>query len=343
MRQSRRLNKSRPSAATTIVAAALSVAGVLPVAVVGVGTAAAAPAPGYTVSQIPTGGVSSVAVDSATNTVYFGGFGKLTVVDGSHNTVATTVALPATSSSRVAVNTVTDTVYVLLPATTAASAPTVQVIDGKTDTVLPPITLPVGSVPADIAVDSSTDTVYVSEGGADAVAVINGSTNKVTTTVSISGMRPGELAVDQSSDVVWVTDARGFSVYAISGASNTVTPTVTFSNPTVDSIAVNPVSDTVYVGMRDTAVDVIDGASGTVKTTIALGSAFPASVTGIAVDPGSGTVFASSLNGPAGSGDVGNTWMINGSSDAVADTLPRGGLQVAVNTTTGSAYESNFA
>jgi len=286
-----------------------------------------------------------VAADPATNSVYFGGASGLTVVNGSDNTVAASVALPAAARS-VAVNTVSDTVYVALAAT-SASAPAVDAIDGLNNTVTATIPLPAGSAPAGIAVDSSTDTVYVTEPGAAAVAVIAGSTNSVTTTVSTgTGTHPAQLAVDETSDVVWIAGAH--ALLAISGTSNTITQTIPFpsAGAVVESVAVNPVSNTVYAGLQDTSVAVIDGATGTVSTTVTPETAFPAAITGVAVDPGSGTVFASSLAAPLnadGSSNPGTTWVLDASSNAVADTLPRGGAQVTVNTETGSAYETNSA
>jgi YVTN family beta-propeller protein len=310
-----------------------SVALLLPLAVGGAGAATAAPAAGYTAVLIPAStALYSVAVDPASDTVYFANLtDAVTVVDGSTNAITTTIPLPARPLG-IAVDQVTDTVYVSLEAATSTSAPAVDVINGKTNTVTATITLPVGSVPDGVAVDSSTHTVYVAEYGAAAVAVIDGSANSVTTTVSTgSGTRPLELAVDETSDVVWVSEAHG-NVLAISGASNTLTQTISLSGVAVAYVAVNPATNTVYVAEYG-GVSVINGTTGTITTNISL----TPRVTGVAVDQGSGTVFASSFSTTT---SPGTTWVINDATGAVTDTIERGGAGVAVNTATGSVYEA---
>jgi len=316
---------------TTILVAALSPLALLPATFLASDIAAAAPAVGYTVSLIPTGhALIAVAIDPVTDTVYFANSGadELTVVDGSTNVVTSTIALP-TQPRYLAVDPVTDTLYVSLAPATSTSAPAVDVINGATNTLKATITLPVGSSPEGVAVDSSADTVYVAEYGAAAVAVIDGAANSVTTTVSTgSGTRPDGVAVDETSHVAWVGDVNGH-VFAISGGS--VTQTITLSGATVAYVAVNPASDIVYAAVI-TGVAVIDGATGTVTTTI---SATPR-LTGVAVDPGSGTVFASGWN----PGISGTTLVIDARTNSVVDTIERGGIAVAADTATGSAYEA---
>lgn len=331
MRQPWRLAWHRSRSFAIILMAVLSpLAALLPAIAGGVDSAAAATADGYTASRIPTGLESVfVAVDSVTGTVYLAdATDRITVVNGATNTVTAAIALP-TAPRGIAVDPVTDTVYVSLN----TSPPTVDVIDGATNQVTATITLAAGSLPSGITVDSSTDTVYVAESSAAAVAVIDGSTNAVTATVSTgSGTRPYQLAVDETTGDVWVANLSG-SVLAISG--NAVTETVSLSGADVLSVAVNPVSDTVYAAERNNDVAVIDGAAGTLSVTIALQAATSTFLYGVAVDPGAGTVFAS---GFAGTNTQGTTWVIDGSNNTVADTIPRGGVGITVNTATGSAY-----
>jgi YVTN family beta-propeller protein len=310
----------------------------VPLTIGGVGPAAASPSPGYTASLIATGEEGyAVAVDPATNTAYIGDItaDELSVVDGSTNTVTGTISLTGQPHG-IAVDSATDTVYasVYVPEAggTTASLAALDVIDGATDTVTDTIALPTGSDPIGVAVDSLTDVVYVAEYFASAVAVIDGSTSTVTATISTgSGTSPREVAVDETSDVVWVADSSG-NVFGISGTSNTVTQTVSFSGEIVDGVDVDPDTDTVYAAIESTpAVAVIDGSTGAISTTIGVTDA----VYSVAVDPDSGTVFASSS---AGSPGPGTTWIIDESSNTIVDTIERGGLQVAANTATGSAY-----
>jgi len=308
----------------------------------GASGAAAAPSAGYTASLIPTGqeGFAS-AVNPVTNRAYVTDFAakELSVIDGSTNGVLETIALAAYPHG-VAVDPVTDTIYVSVATTTLTTGPAaVDVIDGTTDTVADTIALPTGSWPLGIAVDSTTHSVYVADYLGSAVTVIDGSANAVIATVSTgSGSRPRNVAVDAASDTAWVADVSG-NVFAISGASNTITQTISFAGRSAEGVDVNPDTDTVYAAIGNTpAVVVIDGSTGTVITTIPVAEA----IYSVAVDPVSGAVFASSPYGTAP--DVnGTTWVIDPSSNAIVDTIQRGGLHIAVNTTTGSAYVAAFS
>jgi len=333
MRQSRGRGKFQPPIYAFRFITGLCLAVLLAATVSGASAASAAPSPGYTASLIQTGVASFwVAVDPATDTVYFANQNArtITVVDGATDAVAATIPLSARPTG-VAVDPVTDTIYVPVIPAGSAGAANVDVIDGATNKLSPAsIALPTGSAPIGVAVDSSTNTVYVAVAGG--VAEIDGTTNSVTTTVSTgSGTRPDQLAVDETSGVVWVADTTGH-VFGISG--NSVVYTVTLSG-VVDSVAVNPADNAVYAATRTSdQVAVIDGATGTVNATIQL----TANVYGVAVDPASGTVFASGFSGNGS----GTTWIIDDSSNAVTDTLPRGGTQVAINTATGSAYVAAY-
>jgi YVTN family beta-propeller protein len=325
----------RPRSLTaTLVAALCPLAVLVPVTIGSSSIAAAAPAVGYTASLIPTTQESYwAAVDSVTDRAYFASNDTdvVTVVDGATNEVTTTIDVPGDARG-VAVDQTTDTVYVPVnPPAGSTSPPAVAVIDGATSTVSGTITLPTGSGPAGVTVDSSTGTVYVAEQTAEAVAVIDESTAAVTATISTAPERPYELAVDETTDVVWVgANSSDGSVLAISGTSNKVTDTIGLSAPFAEGVAVNPATDTVYAATAtgDDLV-VVNGATGAVSTTIEL----PDPVYTVAVDAGSGTVFASTISNASGT-----TWVIDATSNAITDTIERGGQQIAVDTSTGSAY-----
>jgi YVTN family beta-propeller protein len=339
MRQPRLYACHRPRPfATILIAAVAPLAALVPVIIGGADSASASPSPGYSAAYVPSGEDSTfVAVDPATNTAYFGAFNAadVTVIDGATDAVTTTIDLPSDPRG-IAVDPATDTVYVSVLAATTSSQPMVEVIDGATDTVTATISLPVGSEPYGLAVDSSTDTVYVAEYGAAAVAVIDGSTNSVMTTVSTE-TEPFALAVDETTDVVWVA-AGSNDVQSISGTSNSVALTVSPGGGDLEDVAVNPATDTVYAATETGGVAVIDGETGAISTTIAVTEPLYA----VGVDPGSGTVFASSVDGTPleDSGSSGTTWIIDATSNTITDTIQRGGQQIAVDTETGSAYEA---
>ncbi len=332
MRQSWRRTWHRPRSATTILAAAASSLALLLPFAVGGGTAAAQPAAGYTVSLIQPGqDETAVAVNSTTDTVYLGssGFDTLAVVDGSTNAVTDTITL-SDDVRAIAVDPVTDTVYVAVGTSSTTVAPAVVVIDGATDTVTDTIPLAVESLPNAIGVDSNTDTVFVVEEEGNAVAVIDGSTDSVTTTVSTgAGTRPYALAVDETAGLVWVGELSG-TVIAISEASDSVTETTSLGGVDVESIAVDPTIGTVFAGTSTDEVAVITESTGAVSGYIDT----TAEVSALAVDPSAETLFASSGVGST----AGTTWVIDETSNDIADTVPRGGLGIAADTATGSAY-----
>ena len=322
----------RTRSATTRAVAALTPMAVLllPTMVIGADSAAAAPAAAYTASLIPTGaGISDwVAVDSATSTAYFAGIttDELTVIDTGNNTVSSTIPL-AGSPAGVAVDPVTDTIAVTLASTTVSTSPAVEVINGANPSQTQTIPLPAGSLPAGIAVDSSTKTIYVAEENAAAVAAIAEGSSSVTTTVSTgSGTRPYQLAVDETHGNVWVADLNGY-VHEINEASDAVTQTISLGSA-VDSVAVNSATSTVYAATSGDGLAVVNETSGAVGSYV--NNIGPASV---AVDPNSGTVYASNGASPSGV-----TWIIDASTNSVVDTITRGGSQIAADSATGSAY-----
>jgi YVTN family beta-propeller protein len=134
----------------------------------------------------------------------------------------------------------------------------VSVINGSTNTVTS--TISAGSFPYAVAVNPSTNTVYVANSSDNSVSVINGSTNTVTSTIS-AGNFPYAVAVNPSTNTVYVTNPAGNSVSVINGSTNTVTATVSVgSNPF--GMAVNPSTNTIYVAnSSDNSVSVINGAT----------------------------------------------------------------------------------
>jgi large repetitive protein len=302
-------------------------------------TGASAADAGYTASAIPTGAVeTAVAVNPATGTVYVVGqtARQLSVISEASNTVTDTLAVDGVPRG-VAVDPDTDTVYLTVENVDGQTEDAVETIDGATNQVTATIPVPSGADPAGVAVDSSTDTIYVADEGAAAVTAIDSATDSVIATVSLgSATEPYGIAVDESSDVVWVAALSGVAL-AVSGASDTLTQTIslatsTYPNPDPVSVAVDPATDAVYVGMETPQLDVIDGATGSV-TSIATS----ADTLGVTVDPATDTVYA------ADTGLFGYTWVIDGASDAITDTIDRGGFAAAADPSSGSVYEAAYS
>ena len=152
-------------------------------------------------------------------------------------------------------------------------------------------TVTVGPCPNAVAINPTTDTIYVTSvvnsncSGNDTVTVINGSTN-ATHTVSSDGsttlLNPLAISVNSTTDLVYVTDdgSRDGSITLINGVTNAASEIAPNSQTSVPTgIAVNPVTNTIYVlsleegeSSANGAVTVINGSTGTIAATIPVGS-----------------------------------------------------------------------
>jgi YVTN family beta-propeller protein len=246
------------------------------------------------------------------------------------------VGVPAKA---VAVDPATDTGYSWAE---QAGSP-VNVIDLATGTVTASITVPGERGPAGqvLAVDPDTDTLYVSNDGADSVLVIDGATNTVTQT--ITGVQsPTAVTVGPATDTVYAA-LRSGAIAVIDGATGTVTGTVPAPEGQITAMAVDPSTDTVYAAkLTEGAILVIDGATDSVTTTIA----DKWIVYGLADDPVTDTLYAAS-NGPSpvtaysgstntatGSLSLGNTAQgiaVNTATDTVLAAVPDAGVLALIN------------
>ena len=137
------------------------------------------------------------------------------------------------------------------------------VIDPASNTVL--ATIPLYSSPASydgtptiagLAVDPALNAVYVSESLSDDVAVVDTTTDTVTTRIAV-GSNPGQIALDAATNTAYVANVNGGSVSEIDLSTNSVTRTVTvgygdtypFSYPW--SVAVDPSTGGVFVSTED--------------------------------------------------------------------------------------------
>jgi YVTN family beta-propeller protein len=253
-----------------------------------------------------------VAVDANTGTIYTADTYSDTVsvlhvapVLGYSDTATITVGSPppGTGGNQLAVDAATDTAYVAF----GAVSNTVSVVDLATGTVT--ATVDGGISPGGIAIDESTDTVYVTNGGSNTVSVINGADNAVTGTISV-GSGPDGVAVDQFTNTAYVTNSGSNTVSVISGATNTVTATAGVgSGP--EEAAVDEATDTVYISNfgADT-VSVIDGSTNAVSS-ISVGYG----ASGLAVDQATDTVYVANFGHDTVSIIDGATGLVNATFD----------------------------
>ena len=136
------------------------------------------------------------------------------------------------------------------------------------------MTATIGAVfdPYGVAVNPTTNLIYVTNFGGNSVSVIDGATNAVTATIGV-GSSPYEVAVNPITNLIYVTtqlnsDQPGYSVSVIDGATNTVTATIRVGSGPY-GVAVNSTTNLIYVtNTGGNSVSVISGATNAVTATI---------------------------------------------------------------------------
>jgi YVTN family beta-propeller protein len=290
--------------------------------------------------------------------------------------VVSTITLPGLPE-QVAVNALTDRVYVAVPNFGAEPFDYLTVINGKSETVIKNIEIP--PIAYAVAVDPLRGLVYVGGSYVDAdgnthneVVAVNSLTDRVLRTISVSttaGNGIQGLAVNALNGDLYVTNASDNEVDVIDCFE--VKDRISTSGEPY-GVTVNPLLNTIYVALINGNVSVINGKTNEITTTTPVGI----SDAGIAVDITTGNVFATNSVGFPDAGSVGvldktgdllstvpagnfplgidvdlgthlvfvansgdNTIsVINGKTDAVNSTLPVSALFLAVNPVTKRVY-----
>jgi DNA-binding beta-propeller fold protein YncE len=255
----------------------------------------------------------AVAVNPRTHTVYVanhgsGKTGSVSVLDDqtcnatttSGCTNARTLHVPGGNAAAVAVNPVTDTIYVTTdPASGDGSPSTVSVFNGATCNATTssgcaqaPHSATVGFNAAGLAVNAATDTIYVTNFdqqntpfGGNTVSVIDGTTCNATITsgcgqapqtitVGPAFTTPNAVAIDQATDTIYVANAQNYegagTVSVINGATCNATTSTGCGHtpPSVragfgpNDIAFDPGNRTVAVAnLEDVSISVINAAT----------------------------------------------------------------------------------
>ncbi len=201
-------------------------------------------------------------------------------------------------------------------------------------------TVPVGTSPVAVAVNSVTNKIYVANSGSKNVTVIDGATNSTSTVAA--GLRPVGIAVNPVTNKIYVTNSgdwlrniRG-DVTVIDGATNTTT-TVTDPNATFPSaVAVNQVTNKIYVTNSSHNVTVIDGDTNSTRTVTDPSAAFPVAV---AVNSVTNKIYVANVNS-------GNVTVIDGDTNStttvpVTSTSTLGPAALAVDSVTNKIYVAN--
>ncbi len=163
-------------------------------------------------------------------------------------------------------------------------------------------TFKVGRQPTHIAVNITTNKVYVDNVLDNTVSVIDLNVNKVIATVPLAS-KPAGLAVNPSTNRFYVSVKGGVAVY--DGADNSLITTIPVSGtPSIIAINAepfNPNNLNIYVqDLADNEVHVIDTASDQVIAELPV--SHPGN--GIVVDPATNQIFVSSASPSGGSVSV---------------------------------------
>ena len=161
----------------------------------------------------------------------------------------------------------------------------------------------VGSDPFGVAIDNSTDTVFVTNTGSDNVSVLSASTERPLASVPV-GSSPYGVAYDWRTDEVYVANAGSDNVSVISASTYRVVASISVG-PTPVGIVSDPRSGHLFVANNGGYnVSVISDRTHAVAATVPVGN----SPYGLALDNASDQVFVTNqgsnnvtvLDGPTG-------------------------------------------
>jgi DNA-binding beta-propeller fold protein YncE len=168
-----------------------------------------------------------------------------------------------------AINPLTGTLYVPMLTTNQLA-----VFDSSSATVT---YIPLGLLPTAVAVNPKTNLVYVEalgDNGSDAIYVVDGSSNAVIDTISVTGGYA--IAVNSVTNMIYFESGGQCAISVLDGATNQIIATIPTlgQNAEIDSLVVNPVTNRIYLSAPlfnqtpPTSIAVIDGSSETLADII---------------------------------------------------------------------------
>jgi len=176
-----------------------------------------------------------------------------------------------------------------------------------------------GGYPSAIAVNPTTNKIYVNSG--NSISVIDGTTNKVTDTISSYIYdQPSAIAVNPITNTIYVANilriqsdperstSHWSDVTVIDGATNKITARIPLEWSEPYSIAVNPTTNKIYVPDLD-GVTVIDGATNNVTKIF---FSYHSGASKIAVNPITNKIYGDHES---------DLWVIDGFTNAITDKI----------------------
>jgi YVTN family beta-propeller protein len=229
----------------------------------------------------------AVAVNSTTNKIYVANqgssgapgtnHGNVTVIDGVTNSTTTVADPNVIGPNAVAVNQATNKVYVANGGNYTTNNGNVTVIDGATNsiiTVTDPNALALGGTDSRgfaVAVDSTTNKIYVVNEGSHNVTVIDGANNSTVTVADLNALAPVAVVVDSATNTIYVANggclflsgcSNPGSVTVINGVTNSAMTVIDPSANTPNAVAINAMTNKIYVtNLGSNNVTLIDGST----------------------------------------------------------------------------------
>lgn len=229
---------------------------------------------------------SSIAVNPVTNKIYVANNsigvpfstnqGNVTVIDGATNAITTVTDPNAFTPVAVAVNPITNKIYVANEGDYPGSNHgNVTLIDGATNSITT-LTDSNALAPVGVAVNQTTNKIYVANAndstvtGNGGVTVIDGPTNSLSfVSAGPNSHIVHAVALDSMTNTIYVTSEGCFlddpcrnpgSVTIIDGSTNAVTTIINPSAHNPEALAVNEMNNKIYVANTGSSnVTVIDG------------------------------------------------------------------------------------
>ena len=288
---------------------------------------------GFEVGRIAVGKSPSGDVFASSNgCIYVANYNSdnITVINGTSDEVVTNIAVGIGPSGGLAFDPVNEEVYV------TSLGGTVSAIRDSTNRVVASITVP---QPGPAAVDTSTDSIYISEDSLPDVAIVNGSTNQVVRTLDVGGV-PSGIAFDPSNGYLYVANSGDDNLTVINGSTEKTVGSIELGgNPSLvapNSVLYDSTTRDLYV-LQWAANDVIviDPTTARNLTAISVGTG----PVGEDSDPSLGFVYVAN-------GQSHNLTVINASTDRVVGSIDLGAGAgpdgVAVDPITQRVYTADY-
>jgi YVTN family beta-propeller protein len=147
-------------------------------------------------------------------------------------------------------------------------------------------TIPVGSAPNGVAVNATSNKIYVANSSSNNLSVIDGTSNSVVATITDpNAVAPVAVAVNPTTNTIYVANSQSNNVSIIDGATNTVTATIPVG-ASPSGVAVESQTNFIYVANAGNSqsgdpgnITVIDDAKQTTTTLTDSKAVSPVAVT----------------------------------------------------------------